>query len=123
MRLIVLPSFSVQLLAAFVSQTASTKLITGCGTTLPTMAPATFTIPQGSRLLGLPAELRSTLFEHAMDDLDETVVVIGNEGQPLISDVQHSLSRTCRQLRHEFGPYAVEAAGKRDVAKIPFKNF
>lgn len=75
-----------------------------------------------SRLLGLPAELRSWIYELVATGIRE-VVVTSNKSTPSISDVQYPLSQTCRQLREEFSSYAVDAARNAINITVRCKNF
>ena len=75
-----------------------------------------------SRLLGLPAELRNWIYELVATGIRE-VVITSNNSTPSISDVQHPLSQTCRQLREEFSSYAIDAARDASNITVRCENF
>lgn len=66
-------------------------------------------VPQQSRLLELPAELRNSIYELVSKQISSAVIVSTINDDLKVSDLQHPLSRTCRQLRNEFSKIAVDA--------------
>lgn len=75
-------------------------------------APQVIEPPQEASFLGLPAELRNTIYHMVAENIDE-VKIIGRKigfGRADAEDrfwdtvAKHQLSQTCRQLRQEFDP-------------------
>lgn len=77
---------------------------------------------QASRLLSLPPEIRTTIYELVCTNFEKVVLIPGSE--PAIARTANPVSRTCQQLWWEFSPiYAANAANHASELVCHVHNF
>lgn len=101
--------------STFTDKHCTTNTMAGNKKKKPTMS-ITQPPPRAS-LTGIPPELRNTIYQHVVEDVEEVSISIRQLTKPELEDShlsvndclrqslsKHPLSQTCRQLRAEFDP-------------------